>query len=704
MKESKGKEAFKKPFLILGLAFVALGCTLGFSSLAWFASPQTSASVDGMQGEATGSYFESGTGVESDPYIIANAKQLYYFAWLQDMGFFNSPVTTTTEGGSTETNIPTTYFKIKDGLTSINASEYVLPPVGIEKYPFVGNFDANNCTITGLTISNKIGTGYIEEGKYPTLLDTNNTRLTKDEFNSASQASIVGFFGVIGQYNSIPSASYDSDANEVKNLYLDEITIKTSDKSNLLIGIFAGYVNGLIDNCGVHYAKMDINGETNKISSFNYVSEYTLIGSYNKDKYSWDSDSGSGSGDGGDYGTSMDIPDLYSKLNVVLSSSSNPISIPSNYAIPLKFDSTSELKVKSGSTTVGSFSANYATTLPVASNATNIGYYCGDGIDVYSNKLTLTESQIDSISTATNSSLNFSNLAEEAQTKIKDFLKKTTSSGGLYANNAIVLTATQFDSNATRLKSWPTANYLIVDKQYAKVRSWTGNLLIPNEGIWVAPSTPGRFEFIAVASNANFFAPASVAVVRFKRSTPKDYSSAFETPNYMLETDLKNNLTGGMYRTNNQLAYYGLEVTQEDIDAGYEYLITMANNITSATASIIYLDIGSDAGSGSGTTTERTFNAPFDWVTKENNALTKIKNADGSEIEGNTYTKSEVFFEISDTEISRTFSWRRTTINEETLVLYYEQYTSTTATAVMSAVGSGKSSKAKDGSCEAKTE
>ena len=699
MKESKGKKAFKKPFLILGLAFIALGCTLGLSSLAWFATPSTSASVTKMEGEANGSYFESGTGVEGDPYIIANAKQLYYFAWLQDMGFFNSP---TTDESTAETTIQTTYFKIKDGLTSIDASGYVLPPVGIEKYPFVGNFDANNCTITGLTVSNKIGTGYIEE--YPTLLDTANSKLTKEEFNGEDQVSIVGFFGIIGEYNKIPSATYDSETNEVKNLYLDDLTIKTSDKSNLLIGIFAGYVNGLIDNCGVHYAKMNINGATNKINNFNYVSEYTLIGSYNKEKYSWDSDSGGGGGDGGVYGTSMDIPELYSKLNVVLSSSSNPISIPSNYAIPLKFDSTSELKVKSGSTTVGSLSANYATTLPVASNATNIGYYCGDGIDVYSNKLTLTESQIDSISTATNSSLSFSSLTEEAQTKIKDFLKKTTSSGGLYANNAIVLTATQFDSTATRLQSWPTTNYLVVDKQYAKVRSWTGDLLIPNEGIWVAPSTPGRFEFIAVASNASFFAPASVAIARFKRSTPKDYSSAFETPSYMLETTLKNNLTGGMYRTSNQLAYYGLEITQEDIDAGYEYLITMANNITSATASIIYLDIGSDAGSGDGTTTERTFDAPFDWVTKDGSTLTKIKNADGSEIEGNTYTKSEVFFEISDTEISRTFSWRRTTIDEETLVLYYEQYTSTTATAVMNAAGSGKSSEAEDGNCEAKTE
>lgn len=685
MKEER-KNAIKKPALLLGLSFVALGCTLGISSFSWFSLPQTSATLSGITGEATGSYFEDGDGSESDPYLIVSAKQLYYFAWLQDMGYFN-------ETDSTSGEIPATYFKLgKD----IDASGYVLPPCGIEKYPFLGNFDGNNCTVSNLTIANCIEDSYIKT--YPSMLDTDNARLKKAEFNS-SQGAIVGFFGIIGQYNSIPTATYSSSTNEVKNLYLDELTIKTN-KSNLLVGIFAGYANGVIDNCGVHYAEMDINGAASKIDGkFNFVSEYTLIGSYNKDKYDWDSDAGSGGSSGGDYGTSMDIPELYTKLNVVLNSSANPISIPSNYAIPLKFDSSAELKTKSGSTTVGAFSANYATTLPVASGATNIGYYCGDGINVYNDTLTLTESQIDSISTATNSEVSFSSLSETAQTKIKDFLKKTTSSGGLYANSAIVLTATQFSSAATRAQSWPTTNYLVVDKQYAKVQNWTGDLLIPNEGIWVAPATIGRFEFVAVASDASFFAPASVAVVRFKRSSPKDYSSAFETPTYLLDTDLrKTNLTGGMYRVNNQLAYYGLNVTQDDIDAGYEYLITMANNLTSATASIIYLDIGSEAGSGSGSTTTRTFNAPFDFVTKENGVLTKIKNADGSEIEGNTYTKSNVFFEIGDAEASRTMYWRRTTIDNETIILYYPSSSSS----VLTPAGTGSSGEASDEKCTGK--
>ena len=118
------------------------------------------------------------------------------------------------------------------------------------------------------------------------------------------------------------------------------------------------------------------------------------------------------------------------------------------------------------------------------------------------------------------------------------------------------------------------------------------------------------------------------------------------------------------------------------------------------------MDIGAENGDGdSGSETDtRTLISNFDFVTKENNVLTKIKNADGSEITGNTYTKSEVFFEIDETDISRTFSWRRTTLDNETLVLYYEQYTSTTATTVISAIGSGKSNKAKDGNCEAKAE
>ncbi len=667
MKESKGKKAFKKPFLILGLAFVALGCTLGLSSLAWFASPSTSASVTKMEGEATGSYFESGTGVEGDPYIIANAKQLYYFAWLQDMGFFNTP--TTADESTTGTSIPTTYFKIKDGLTSIDASGYVLPPIGIEKYPFVGNFDANNCTITGLTVSNKIESGYIEE--YPALLDTTNDKLTKDDFNAADQASIVGFFGIIGEYNSIPSATYDSEANEVKNLYLDDITIKTSDKSNLLIGIFAGYVNGLIDNCGVHYAKMNINGATSKLSNFSNVSRFTLIGDYNTDEYQYAQDTESGSSGDEGYGTSIDVYSLYNKLSTSLGSTDNPLTIPSNYAIPIKFDSSKSVVAGSGTTTVtssgSSISATNASTIPVDSSMTNIGYYSG-ALGVYKDQYS--SKSFTNITTAYNSPVSYSSLTDEEKTKIQTYLSKTTTTGK-NSDNAIALTASNFKGNGeTKESSFPTSSSAYTYIKNAKIGSKTSDIFIPTNGIWIAPTKPGRFEFIA--SGTNWI--DSVLLVRLQRSTAKDYSTGFINTTYLIKdtNDWSTSMIGFSILMQ-RIVYYGINIEQSDIDAGYEFLITGDSKFSSLGSLIFYLDIGTDAGSG-GDTDTKTVITNFDFVTKDSDgSLTKIKNYNETSkaYEANEdYKLSEVTFKIGDTTDDTTLAFRR--LNDTVGVYYYQ--------------------------------
>lgn len=671
MKESKGKKAFKKPFLILGLAFIALGCTLGLSSLAWFATPSTSASVTKMEGEANGSYFESGTGVEGDPYIIANAKQLYYFAWLQDMGFFNSP---TTDESTAETTIQTTYFKIKDGLTSIDASGYVLPPVGIEKYPFVGNFDANNCTITGLTVSNKIGTGYIEE--YPTLLDTENSKLTKEEFNGEDQASIVGFFGIIGEYNKIPSATYDSETNEVKNLYLDDLTIKTSDKSNLLIGIFAGYVNGLIDNCGVHYAKMNINGATSKLSNFSNVSRFTLIGDYNTDEYRYAQDTESGSSGDEGYGTSIDVYSLYNKLSTSLGSTDNPLTVPSNYAIPIKFDSSKSVVAGSGTTTVtssgSSISATNASTIPVDSSSKNIGYYSGS-LQVFKDKF----GSIDftNISEAGNaSSVKYSTLTDEEKNKIQTYLATSTSTGRS-GDNALYLNGTSyFDGTTyTRAQPFPTSTDAYSVIQNAKVGDWNGNLFIPNNGIWVAPINAGRFEFICTGNSSW---GSVILIIRLQRSTAQDYSTGFKNINFSVDFyGAWTNNAVGFFVKSSEVAYYGLNISNDDIEAGYEYFITSdagSMNLRGCPY-IFYLDIGTDAGSG-GDTDTKTVITNFDFVTKDSDgSLTKIKNYNETSktYEANEdYELSEVTFKIGDTTDDTTLAFRR--LNDTVGVYYYQ--------------------------------
>ena len=90
------------------------------------------------------SYFERGDGSSENPFIIARPIQMYYFAWLQDLGFFNKD-----DNGE----ISQVYFKIdyKNDETVFDTIEidmdgYSIPPIGTPQYPFIGNFD------TGITI------------------------------------------------------------------------------------------------------------------------------------------------------------------------------------------------------------------------------------------------------------------------------------------------------------------------------------------------------------------------------------------------------------------------------------------------------------------------------------------------------------------------------------------------------------------------
>ena len=79
------------------------------------------------------SYFESGDGTSATQFAgsglssaagcafeIKYPVQLYYFAWLQAMGFFNVPV----DG---QTQIDQVYFYLS---ADLDMSEFVLPPIG----------------------------------------------------------------------------------------------------------------------------------------------------------------------------------------------------------------------------------------------------------------------------------------------------------------------------------------------------------------------------------------------------------------------------------------------------------------------------------------------------------------------------------------------------------------------------------------------
>lgn len=675
---------------------IIIGCTLGSVLLAcgaalavtfsWFSNGNNVTRA--IEGNTAGAYFASGKGTEDDPYIINKPVHLYNLAWLQYIGYFNKDNDNNNEIDSQY------YFKLGADITM--TSEWTLPPIGTEQYPFIGNFDGNDHTISGLKISTQIGTGDGYITKHP-------SNVTETSFNNAN-INIVGFFGIIGSTTSGTDTSsytyggttytYTSSINSVKGVYLDDVTINAY-ATNTLCGMLAGYVNGELTNSGVHYGSLKLASGVTNISGFTNVSSYTLIGDYNKEKYKWETTpGGSGSGDDG-YGTSTNIREMYEKLKGYSEfMSGTTLTIPKSYAIPIKYDSTKDIVNGSSTSHTVTTSGNEltpanASTLPVASNIKNIGYYSGGEVKAYEDYFDSTNVDFSNMKTAGNSQISVSDDTEHIE-KIKTYLKTEESNGHRLGDSAMVLSGTYFGDGSSAT-SFPSSkdNYLIVEN--AQVGSWKGNLLIPARGIWVAPTTPGTFEFVGInTKNSGFLTNASISVIRLKRSTPKDYSSGFSNVTYTQGTDFTNDMCGcTIYGGSNAYVpyYFGVTVTQEDIDNGYEFFITKYASDMLANPYIVYIDVGTDGGGSS--TDEKTYSWSFDFVDKDSSdKIIKINDT--------SYKKTNLSFVISGTSTTAcSYYFRRT---GGTTVYYFIDPTTTGFTITADGTTSN-ALKAKDSDC-----
>ena len=123
------------------LAFIISGCSW---SLAWFSdNTQIDLNTAVDHGSVLTQYFESGNGTQESPYEIKYPLQLYYFSWLQNLGFFN-------EDADKDGSADTVYFYLSG---DIDMTDYTLPPIGTAKYPFIGNFDGNGKVISNLIVT-----------------------------------------------------------------------------------------------------------------------------------------------------------------------------------------------------------------------------------------------------------------------------------------------------------------------------------------------------------------------------------------------------------------------------------------------------------------------------------------------------------------------------------------------------------------------
>ena len=225
--------------------------------MSWFASHSTFNPE--RNANSKGAYFAYGDGSAEHPYGIKEPRHLYNLAWLQDRGKFNEK--------DTDGKRKTTYFELAD---NIDRSGYTaLPPIGTTAYPFIGNFNGNSKTITGLTISN----------------DTNDfTRKPYTGIDEFKEVYIVGLFGVVGSYETGEQYGYDSSTNQILNTGISQLTMKsTSDK--VLAGLVAGYVNGEIKGVGVNDSSFDLENNPNSLTRTNNLSDYSLVGYVKDNKY-----------------------------------------------------------------------------------------------------------------------------------------------------------------------------------------------------------------------------------------------------------------------------------------------------------------------------------------------------------------------------------------------------------------------------------
>lgn len=230
---------------------------------AWYRPIKLNFAPAKVDGSIRASYFASGDGSKDAPFEIAKPEQFYNLAWLQYLGKFNEAG----ENGA----IPTTYFYLS---ADIDMTDYVLPPVGTEKYPFIGNFDGKGKTVTGLNIAVPTDLPIEEAYEYP---------------------QIVGAFGVVGTMGDTKDSitidgqdcTYSSAANEVKNVTFKRLTVETQT-TNALIGLAAGYVNGKLTNVGIQLdntlmSNLDIKANTSPVNAnFTNLSDHSLVG-YTKD-------------------------------------------------------------------------------------------------------------------------------------------------------------------------------------------------------------------------------------------------------------------------------------------------------------------------------------------------------------------------------------------------------------------------------------
>lgn len=671
-----GKVKFRRFLVGLSLLSFSLIPLLNPDNTAAWIDPSISF-TDNTYGSAVGKYFAYGDGSSTTPYGISSPRHLYNLAWLQYLGVFNKETTVVTgEDGKTTTYYKTYYFELAN---DINMSGWTLPPIGTKDNPFVGRFNGKGYVISGLKVSDQLG----DYNRHPYNL-------------TFTSPNIVGFFGCIGAMNHVTYPySINSSVNEATNFYLDNVQV-FSHNSQSLVGLIAGYVNGKLNNAGVHYGKMSLKNGTSKLQDtyFDYVSRYSLIGDYNADEYNWSDKPG----DVG-YGGSLDIEDFVARTtNLSTSDGTTKLEAPggvSKYEY-LPFKGTGDLRKDD-------YTASNNTVTYIGQSATdkNIGYFTGNSVKASPIDVTKLSSNFYSVlnkdGTYENSSyIHTVNISED------DELYKQTK-GKTYVKNTAYMIRLQ--GRMETFAETSTDRYTVIKDAKVGGKEYV-QIIVPARSIWVKPSVAGTLRFVIVATDSSH---KNFSLRKLTRVNAGDLSSGWQdTGTSALENDGVGRLpaTSEIQRidgndstkwTAQQAAdikagkdfvfVYEKVVTKDDINNNVEYVLN--NQDGGNGAYFWYLDLGQNGHSGG--TTDGINNIDF-VVQGEDSTIVKIGDK--------AYTKSNILFAVSGTSTSDvTYSFRRQA-DSALGVLYYINPASNGFT--FAPIGSGNSNKATGDDCKTK--
>ncbi len=453
-------------------SFIYLGLLTGVFTLA---SKHTSAwflndikTNEDVFGETKAAYFAYGNGTKDKPFGIKSPRHLYNLAWLQYLGYFNK-----------DTNHEV-YFELAD---NISMTGWTLPPIGTTKYPFIGHFsgkpvtnntDGKTYTISNLTVANT--KDVITESKIPYAVKNSSDYISKKEL---SNLDIVGLFGCVGDIKNYNGDTYyentDTKTATIHNLNLSSINI-TSQTTNTVVGIVAGYLDAKVDNIKISLApncdsKLNITNASSGITlgttTYSETSEYTSVG-YCESNYETSideqtneiyqpettkSETFTSGGSDNNWGGSLDMEEFYTRITKLENSYANTNNSSYSLSRDIKLDSQGNL-----------ISSSYGSTLKESSL---YHYFDGDSKVTYNPK-------IGSINIYKSGNFNYLNAGS--------VISSVTANGSSISYNGNYLSI----SNSTLINSKTANTYWIIPSTsgqiYANILNTNYYLYINNNG------------------------------------------------------------------------------------------------------------------------------------------------------------------------------------------------------------------------------